>query len=78
MISAKDIDVTNKPMPKIGDGTAFVVDGELRAVEILDIQGCMLKVMTCDLELVWNYTVSVTTWNKQVEFLKQLDNESKM
>lgn len=58
--------------PKIGDTTMFVVDGELRAVEIIGIVDCWLKVMSCDLELVWN-NISISKWNKQVEFINSLN-----
>jgi len=58
-------------IPKVGDTTMFLVDRELRAVEIVSIVDCWLKVMTCDLELVWD-NVSVSKWNKQVEFMNSL------
>ena len=73
MIPAKDINIDINQPVNVGDVTMFNIGGKMRAVEITDIDGCMLTVMTCDLELVWR-NVSLTTWLKQVEFLKQFEN----
>lgn len=70
MIAAKDIVVNYSNIVSIGDVTMFNISGQMRHVEIIAIDGCMLRIMTCDLELVFE-NISLSTWLKQVEFLKQ-------
>ena len=74
LIAAKDIDVPNYPIPKVGDVNTFPVNGKWRAVEIISVVDSLLKIMSCDLELVWD-NISITTWNRQLAFMEQLKKE---
>jgi len=67
---AKERKVNINDKVKVGDGTMFKVGNRMVAVEIIQINGCNLKVMSCDLERVWE-NVSLSHWLQQVEFMKQ-------
>jgi len=68
---AKEMKIDIKDEVKVGDTTMFNVDGKMVAVEIIDIDGCNLKLMSCDLKNVWN-NISLSHWLRQVEFMKQI------
>jgi hypothetical protein len=68
---AKEMKIDLKDEVKVGDTTMFNVGGKMVAVEIVQINGCNLKLMSCDLEKVWD-NVSLSHWLRQVEFMKQL------
>jgi hypothetical protein len=68
---AKEMKIDLKDEVKVGDTTMFNVGGKMVAVEIIQINGCNLKLMSCDLKNVWD-NVSLSHWLRQVEFMKQL------
>ena len=68
---AKELNINLKDEVRVGDTTMFNVGGEMVSVEIIQINGCNLKLMSCDLERVWD-NVSLSHWLRQVEFMKQL------
>ena len=56
----------------ISYNTMFNVDGKMLAVEILEVSGSVLKIVSCDLKYKWD-NISITHWLRQVEFMKQFD-----
>lgn len=71
MIPAKEMKINLNDEVKVGDITTFNVNGSMLSVEIIQINGSVLKIMSCNLEYVWN-NISKSTWLKQVEFMKQV------
>jgi hypothetical protein len=67
----KEMKIDIKDEVKVGDTTMFNVGGKMVAVEIIQINSCNLKLMSCDLKSVWD-NVSLSHWLRQVEFMKQL------
>ncbi len=68
---AKEMKIDINDEVKVGDITMFNVGGKMIPVEIISINGCNLKLMSCDMETVWN-NISLSHWLKQVEFMKQI------